>query len=222
MNTKVFILGRPGSGKSTAARHLNARFQRHGWSTQHVNDYDILKRLFLEDVDHIRFRPTPNNGFDAIDMSVFDTVLHEVEQRVIDATTTTDLVTIEFARDDYRHAIQQFSSQFLQDAYFLFMNADIETCLTRVHERVQRASGRDDHPSFSDDIFRRYYAPDNIKYIQRKMAHEFSLPKQRILVINNTGLLEDSLRQLKQFADLIFRETQDARQPVKVLEDCVG
>ncbi len=207
MSVKIFILGRPGSGKSTAARYLNTHFRRLGWSTRHINDYDILKRMFLEDVGHKRFQPTPNNGFDATDLTVLDEALKEVEWRVDAYAQTTNLVTIEFARDDYRHALRQFQRDFLQGAHFLFMDADVETCLTRVHERVTHASGTDDHPSFSDDIFRCYYAADSRPYIQYVMQREFSLHKH-IKVINNTGPLEDCLRDIQQFADLVCTEEE--------------
>jgi adenylate kinase family enzyme len=224
MNAKVFILGRPGSGKSTAARHLNAHFRRLGWSIRHVNDYDILQRMFLADTEHKIFRPTANNGFDAIDLSVLDLALFDVEQSVEEATHATDLVTIEFARDDYRSALQQFSPDFIQDAFFLFMDADLETCLTRVHDRVARAAGTDDHPSFSDDIFRRYYAADNKPYIQHAMQREFALRKH-IQVINNTGPLQVCLRQIEHFANLVYgdavlRSQKKQIPPVMMLADC--
>ncbi len=212
-HVKVFVLGRPGSGKSTAARYLTTHFRQLGWSTAHINDYDILKRMFLEDTGHKRFRPTPNNGFDAIDLSVLDIALHEVEQLVKECSSVENLVTIEFARDDYRQALHQFSPGFLRDAYFLFMDADLETCLARVHERVIHASGADDHPSFSDDIFRRYYAADNKPYIQYFMQHEFAICKQ-IQVVNNTGLLEECLREIEQFADLIRCKEQEIVVPL--------
>ncbi len=218
MNVVVFVLGRPGSGKSTAARYINQLVTQQGCTTRHINDYDILKNMFLEDTDHKRFRPTGNNGFDAIDLSVLDIALHEVEQKVEACLPSLDLVTIEFARDDYRHALGQFRPDFLQDAYFLFMDADIETCLQRVHYRVEYAVSTDDHPSFSDTIFRNYYGRDNKPYISRRLQQEFKIRKQ-VHVIDNSGPLEHCLRQVHQFVHTILQQETSLSVSTGVLTD---
>jgi len=46
MTVKVFILGRPGSGKSTAARRIAKLVQHKGWSPVRISDYDILYNMF--------------------------------------------------------------------------------------------------------------------------------------------------------------------------------
>src|SRR6267142_1165556 len=106
MVVKVFVLGRPGSGKSTASRCLRQIPQRHDWTVVHFNDYDILKEMFLADIHHEKFRPTAHNGFDAIDLSVLDHALQELERRVLRANSSAQMVTIEFARNDYREALR--------------------------------------------------------------------------------------------------------------------
>lgn len=208
MGVKVFILGRPGSGKSTAARHLNRLMTCQEWSVKHFNDYDILWEMFLADTEHRKFRPTSHNGFDATDFTVLDDALKELEKRVQAEMEQVNLLTIEFARDDYRMALKQFSPEFLQDSYFLFLDADIETCLRRVHDRVECAATEDDHPSFSDDIFRRYYARDNRLYMANHLPVEFGIRKLA-RVIDNTGPLSHFLSSLQQFADeLMCHETE--------------
>ena len=201
----VFVLGRPGSGKSTAAQLLNRSFAQQGWSTSHINDYSILQRMFLEDTEHKRFRPTDNNGFDATDLSVLDIALQEVEHQALTRQHITHCVTIEFARDNYRHALEQFSFGFVQDAYFLFLDVDLETCLQRVHKRVENPTSTDDHPSYSDEVFRYYYQSDNRLYIENELQQDFQLTK-KIDIISNTSSLEIYRRQVKQFAQLILKQ----------------
>jgi thymidylate kinase len=205
MSAKVFVLGRPGSGKSTAARRVKQLLTQKGWIARHINDYEILHRMFLADTQQVRFRPTEHNGFDAIDLTVMDIALQEVEAEACSCLSSVDLVTIEFARDDYREALQQFSASFLKDAYFLFLDADIETCLRRVHERVVKSNSLDDHPSFSDAIFRSYYQKENGAYMAACLKKEFGIHKQ-VKVINNTGSLDDFIRHIEQAADEIFRQ----------------
>ncbi len=218
MNAKVFVLGRPGSGKSTAARYINQLATQQGWSTRHINDYDILKRMFLEDVEHKKFLPTANNGFDAIDLTVLDTALQEVEQLVEATFTQTNLVTIEFARNDYAQALEQFSPDFLQDAYFLFLDVDIDTCLQRVHARVEHSNSIDDHPSFSDDIFRIYYNKDNRLYMSYYLQKEFAIRKP-IQLIENIRSLPHFLSQVSQFTRMIFQQEEFLLTPIYVLAD---
>lgn len=205
MSVKVFVLGRPGSGKSTGARYIRHLVQQEGWNSVHCNDYSILKEMFLADTEHKRFRPTEYNGFDAIDLSVLDCALQELERTVNRLSTTADMVTIEFARDDYQAAFAQFSPAFLRDAYIVFLHADLDVCLQRVHERVACSLSADDHPSFSDSIFKRYYANDALDYISTSLREEFGLT-QEVCVVTNMGALEQLQQALEQFVrDVLLR-----------------
>jgi len=214
MSAKVFVLGRPGSGKSTAARHLKRFLMQRERTAIHINDYEILRRMFLEDTQQIKFRATEHNGFDAIDLTVMNVALQEVEVEVHPYLSSADLVTIEFARNDYREALHQFTPSFLKDAYFLFLDADIETCLQRVHERVIHSNSIDDHPSFSDAIFRAYYQKENAAYMAACLKKEFALHKS-VKVINNTGSLDDFKLHIEQFAHEIFQQETYKSFPAK-------
>lgn len=200
---KVFVLGRPGSGKSTAARRINSLFTQNGRLVRHINDYEILREMFLADEQNLQFRATEHNGFDAIDLSVMDSALREVEVRA--SKNLADVVTIEFARNDYRKALKQFTSAFLKDAYFLFLDADIETCLRRVHERVERATSIDDHPSFSDAIFREYYARENREYMAHCLQREAGLAR-KVKVINNISTFGNFMARVEKCAAEILKE----------------
>jgi adenylate kinase family enzyme len=213
MKAKIFVLGRPGSGKSTAARQVNCLLERKGWTARHINDYEILREMFLADTQHLKFQPTEHNGFDATDLTVMDIALQKVERKVRRCSSLVDLVTIEFARNDYREALKQFNPTFLQDAYFLFLDADIETCLLRVHERVKRSTSIDDHPSFSDDIFRRYYDKEHGAYMTHCLQREFNISKQ-VKVINNTGPFTYFVTAVEQFANAIFEQEMCILEPV--------
>jgi thymidylate kinase len=220
----IFILGRPGSGKSTAAQLMNHSFAQRGWSTSHIYDHGILQRMFLEDTDHIRFRPTENNGFDVIDFSVLDIALHEVECQAHACQQTAHFLTVEFARDDYRQSLQQFSPDFVRNAYVLFLDVDLETCLQRVRKRVKNPVSKYDHPAPSEDILRYYYSSDNRLYMECGLRQDFQLTKN-LKVITNTGPLEVYRQQVKRFAQLILKRetffvtTQALRTPKRRVKD---
>src|ERR1051326_7235533 len=156
MSLKVFILGRPGSGKTTAARYVSRLAIVCGLTAIHLNDYDILKQMFLADTEHLIFRPTENNGFDVRDFSTLEIALQKLNEEIEKRSATYDIITVEFARDDYQQALRKFDTNILRSACFLYLDADIETCLRRVHERVTHASSADDHPSISDELFKVY------------------------------------------------------------------
>ena len=78
-------------------------------------------------------------GFDVLDLTAFDNALKKLEQvinRHLSSAKQIEIILIEFARNDYQRAFQQFSAEFLQDAYFLYLDADIETCKRRIRERI--------------------------------------------------------------------------------------
>ncbi len=80
MGATVFVLGRPGSGKSTAAHYLTELAQRRNFSPLFLQDYDILYKMFIEGSE--KFRPTDCGGFDVLDYSVLDSVLRQLERSV--------------------------------------------------------------------------------------------------------------------------------------------
>src|SRR2546423_14210229 len=100
----MFILGLPGSGKSTVAHYIDDYIvkQYQNGSTKRINDYDILYKMFKVDSEG-KFAPTSHKGFDVIDLSVFDTALREMEkeaQHLIPTMKSTALIIMEFARKD--------------------------------------------------------------------------------------------------------------------------
>ena len=208
LSMKVFVLGRPGSGKSTAARRMNYLLEQNDRRVRHINDYEILYEMFLADKQHVKFRATDHNGFDAIDLTVMDCALQQVEERAqASLGEVGTVVTIEFARNNYRKALKQFSLEFLKDAYFLFLDADIETCLRRVHERVESPTTSDDHPSFSEDIFRRYYARENRKYMAHRLQEELGLLHE-VKVISNTGTFANFMSHIEKYVEDILTEEE--------------
>ena len=82
MAVKLFVIGRPGSGKTTAAHFIAAFMRDSGQSVDSINDYDFLKTMFDADKEHNKFLPTELGGFDVLDFSVLDVALQEIEKKV--------------------------------------------------------------------------------------------------------------------------------------------
>jgi hypothetical protein len=208
MVVKMFVLGRPGSGKSAAVRYLSMLARDNGWSTRDINDYTILYEMFQQemqqrelhpnDMTHHQFEPAAHGGFDVHDLSVFDTALQTLEQQATDLEQEDSrhryrIIFIEFARNDYLHALQQFTASFLKDAFFLFIKADIPTCKQRIRQRAAHPQTPDDH-FVSAYIFETYYNHDDGQYpiLELNNTHDrygtpYSLNKEHIYNIANSA-----------------------------------
>ena len=51
MAEKIFLLGRPGSGKSTVAQLLMEVAQKNGWDSRHIYDYRYLHGMFQQEIN---------------------------------------------------------------------------------------------------------------------------------------------------------------------------
>ncbi|HSW96584.1 MAG TPA: hypothetical protein VLF89_02030 [Candidatus Saccharimonadales bacterium] len=194
---KVFLLGRPGSGKSTASRYLAEAIKQKKITVERINDFPLLKEMFLADKEQKRFVPTDEGGFNAIDHEVLNEVLQAVELKVIERKYAgVHFVTIEFARDNYQKAFRYFSNFFLlTDSYVLFLDADIETCLYRVKARIANPKTSDDHTSFPEKKFRKYYGKNNRAYMKYGFKKDFPMI-QSTFIDTGTISLENFYKQL--------------------------
>jgi adenylate kinase family enzyme len=216
MATKIFLLGRPGSGKSTAARYIQQYGKKCDWSTQHINDYHFLFEFFQQDIHHQQFRPSGCGGFDVLDFSVLDRALQAVEAKALQYITHDQtFLLLEFARNDYWQALKQFNSHFLQDAYFLFLEADIETCIQRVYNRSYHPTSHDDH-FISEEMIRSYYHEDNKLYLIHNMLTEYAISDSRIRIIDNTGSRSNFYGQIRSFLEIFIK------QPTPPIPQTVG
>jgi len=208
----MFILGLPGSGKSTVAHYIDDYMvkQYQNRSTKRINDYDILYKMFKVDIEG-KFGPTSHKGFDVLDLSVFDTALREMEKEarsLIPTMKSTALIIMEFARNDYLQSFKQFKRDFLQGAYFLFLNADINICKKRIGARVANPKTEDDH-FVSGYIFEAYYDKTDKDDGLRLFIHlqtEYGINDQKIKIIENNGAYEDILEKINQFIDFILKQ----------------
>lgn len=206
MAVKVFILGRPGSGKTTASHLITELVKCKGWSVTRIREYEILRSMFAVDIEHKRFRPTKYNGFDVIDFSVLDEALVEVEKEVREhmlSAKKKEFIIVELARDDYCETLKPMDPEFLHDTYILFVDADIDTCIQRIHQRISCSAKVDNH-FVSDEILRSYYYKDNMQYVASHLKTDYGIEKI-VLGIDNTGSLHAFAEQVIQFIEDIFR-----------------
>jgi len=211
---KFFVLGLPGCGKSSAARYIEMLAHDIGTPADVIQDYRILYEMFVEDREG-RFSSTWNDGYDGfnvLDLSACNDALVELACRVQEierASQDDKVIIIEFARDDYCEALRLFPLALLQNAYFLFIDAEVEACRQRVKARVANPETPDDH-YVSDYIFKAYY---NKKCQQSLISaisclrEDFHISEGMITLINNTARVsrQEFLAQTEVFVTPILK-----------------
>ncbi len=198
MGITLFVFGLPGSGKSAAARHIKSFARQKRFRPRRFRDYPILYKMFQDDqkanYENKRFRSTQDlgyDGFDVLDITVFNEAIqklhHNIMKRKEFADKSTELLIIEFSRDDYCEALSFFTSLRLNDAHFLFINSDIPTCKARIKARADHPRTLDDC-YVSDYIFEAYYKSDHQQYITEvalQLKQRFGVPIEHVQVIHN-------------------------------------
>ncbi len=213
MEQNVFVLGLPGSGKSTALRHIEMLVHRFHRRPNVLQDYPILYEMFRADEEGLRFSSTLYDGFDVHDFNACDDALKQLERQLQEKERTLEhnrVNIIEFARDDYCKALEFFASIPLEESFFLFIDAEVETCKQRIKARVANPQTPDDH-YVSPYIFEAYYDRDHRQYLTATatcLTERFHIAKERIMVIDNTNGVstEDFVSQVKEFVSPILRE----------------
>ncbi len=215
MPVKVFILGSPGSGKSTACRIileyiLQYKEIKH---TFHLSDYDILWEMFLDDLqsnppDRRSFESTRKYaGFNVKPhaYAVLDEALRRVngKMKVWLASQAEQWMLIEFSRDNYQTAFRLFDPSLLRDAYFLFIEAHEKHCRKRLRARIKDPRTPDDH-FVSDDILNSYYKRTVPLHVVR-FREEYGLAADQVDTIVNNGSLAYFSAKVKLFADRALR-----------------
>lgn len=211
MLVKLFVLGCPGSGKSTAARYIAMLVRDKGCSTIHINDYEILYEMFQSDAKTAdeKFRSVDYGGFDVLDPTVYNKALLQLEQEVQRSYSEgNELIIIEFARDDYSKALKQFSDGFLQDAYFLFFDAQADVCIKRILHRVIHPATKDDHfvPEY---IVKAYRHKDNRQYIASGLKTDYGIIDERVKIIDNTLASLKFFTEIARFVENILKQEMD-------------
>jgi hypothetical protein len=208
----LFLLGHPGSGKSRTARSIReATLRTHdhavgqsplqGLSVCHVTDYGFLRQMFLEEQrkkeTYRRFHPTSFGGFDVLDPGVLPLALQQVNAYIIrHQHKEQSLLLVEFARRSYSYqeVWRYFHSDVLSRAFFLHLEADIQTCAQRVSKRARSRAFADDQ-FVSPKIMFDYYGsaaggPGSLRS---------DVGSRHVATVENTGAWQETWTRIHQF-----------------------
>ncbi|MBU4561738.1 hypothetical protein L6386_05440 [bacterium] len=161
----IFLLGRPGCGKSVIYEMLTERLKRRKVAKEfiRIDDFPILKELFDKDV-HFKRHRRKAGGFEVTDWSIVDEVLKIVNDRIIKLEKKNRIIFIEFARNNYLQALKNFTPEVLEKSLILYIFAPYQVCYERNIKRFQEKEGEDlDSHIVPPDLMESYYKEDDFE-----------------------------------------------------------
>jgi len=190
----VFVIGRPGSGKSAVIQSSIKVItgEEPNLKVASIGDYSYLSRLFKDPlVRGLKYMPCEEGGYLVLDPTVFDEALSDLCNRAKTLARSNDIVFCEFARSSYVKAFDLLARQGCVAEIALYVAASYELCLQR-NERRREANGH----FVSKEEMARTYRHDDIEALERGPIHVHELINEK------EG--DDQIRDLGTRVDLIL------------------
>ena len=206
----VFLLGRPGCGKSALYRELERRILESGQARtlERVDDFpkvwarlqgdDALEREGKERV----YSQRTDDGDYLANENFFDGILKEVNADVLRIDKPDHMVFIEFARSNYVEAIQDFNPRILEHCIAVYMEVSFDICWARNVARHEAAMAQhgDDHLVGREAMEEVYLHDDQEAFVA--YMKERNIP---VLVVNNEADGEEHLKgQVEELFQRLF------------------
>jgi len=161
----VFLIGRPGCGKSAVFRIIEGELRKMGFKGEikRIDDFPLLKHIFDTDVEHKRHRPAPGGGVKVTDDSVWDELIDGLNKQALELQAPDKILFIEFSRNDYRRAFKRFSPEVLKNSIVVYIDAPFDVCWERNVRRVERERemGLDSHLVSREEMEKTYARDDH-------------------------------------------------------------
>ncbi|MFQ6129322.1 MAG: hypothetical protein ACE5OT_00730 [Candidatus Hadarchaeaceae archaeon] len=198
----VFLIGRPGCGKSVVYRILEEELRARGYEGElkRIDDFPFLKRIFDTDVEYKRHRPAPGGGVKITDDTVWDDLARALNEQALKLQDHNRLLYIEFSRDNYVRAFKHFSPKILQNSLVVYIDAPFDLCWERNARRVREEKGLDAHLVSREEMEKTYARDDH-----EELPKHVDVP---VLVVKNDsddfgklrGELQKVVQKLKEIA----------------------
>ncbi|MCK4405164.1 MAG: hypothetical protein KAV43_01480 [Hadesarchaea archaeon] len=190
----VFLLGRPGSGKSAVYRMLGQRLREEGLASDitRIDDFPVLKELLDRDTEFKRHY-RKEGGFVVTDFTILDDVLKEINRKLKELEQSGRVIFVEFARDRYANALKNFDREVLDHSLILYIYCPFDVCVERNVRRFKEARGKNiDEHIVPTDIMERYYKYDDYEELFLKSENELKAqaPAPIVVVKNNVEGLD--------------------------------
>jgi len=201
MFSYVFLLGRPGCGKSVVFQLLADRIRREKLADEvmRFDDFPILKEIAEQDKNfkkHVR----SEGGFTITDRSIYDDVLKEMSHRIKVLWRPGMLIFVEFSRSGYSQALENFDRDVLNRTLIVYIYCPYEVCLDRNIRRFKEGASNLDEHIVPRDLMEKYYRYDDYEELFLKSEDELKkrAPAPVITIRNDTEGLEKLKREVEK------------------------
>ena len=204
----VFLLGRPGCGKSALYRELEKRILESGQAImfERVDDFPKLwaaverdDALEKEGKERIYFERFNDGRTRLTNDDLFNVILKEVNSDVLKIDKPDHMIFIEFARSNYVEAVQNFDRSILDHCIAIYMEVSFDICWARNVARHEAAIAQDgdDHLVPREDMERIYLHDDQDAFV--RYMKDQNIP---VAVVNNEA---DGVEHLKEQVEELFK-----------------
>ncbi|MBS3815774.1 MAG: AAA family ATPase [Hadesarchaea archaeon] len=207
MYSYVFILGRPGSGKSIIYKKISKRLLEKNLikEIERIDDFPVLLELLEED-EELENHVKKEGGFEITNLDLLDEVLQRINKRVKKQSQPDKLIFIEFSRDNYEHALTNFDQELLNQSLIIYVYCPFDVCVKRNVERFEESQESIDNHIVPTDMMKKYYKEDDYEdlYLESGGKLKEKAPAD-LVVINND---EENMAKLE-------RELNEAEEKIK-------
>jgi len=201
----VFLLGRPGSGKSAVYRMLGQRLREEGLASDitRIDDFPVLRELLDRDTEFKRHY-RKEGGFVVTDFTILDDVLEEINSKLKELEQSGRVTFVEFARARYVNALKNFDREVLDHSLILYIYCPFDVCVERNVRRFRENRGKDiDEHIVPTDIMEHYYRYDDYEELCLKSEAELKrhAPVPLVVVRNDVEGMGQLERELEKVMD---------------------
>ena len=196
----VFLIGRPGCGKSVVYRILEEELQARGYKGElkRIDDFPFLKHIFDTDVEYKRHRPAPGGGVKITDDTVWDELSKALNQEALKLQSPSRLLFIEFSRDDYRQVFKHFNSELIRNSLIIYIDCPWNVCWERNVRRAKLEKGLDAHLVSKEEMEITYKHDDH-----EELSKHIEAPV--LVVRNDLDDFEKLREELEKVAAKIYK-----------------
>ncbi len=203
----IFLLGRPGCGKSAVYNRLIERLKEEGLAEDfpRVDDFPKLWAKFQEDdkresegKERLYSRKVPEGGYKVTNDDMWNELLKEVNEDIKKMEKEGRVVFVEFSRSNYKEAFSNFDKEVLDKSVAIYIDAPFEVCWERNVARHQKAvkEGHDDHLVSKEEMEKTYKYDDG-----KELPGNVPLPVE--IVDNSKTDLEYLNSQIEKIVNLL-------------------
>jgi predicted kinase len=187
-NLLLFLIGRPGSGKSTFARYLTRALV--STNVLYLNDYELLLAQ-TEKLSDKQIRWEPNGQFEILDRGIFESLLNQL-MKPIESNRGKRPVIIEFSRASYVQAFEGLPALAKSLFTIVYVDSPLEACIERNAIRAAYYPIKTTPAA----VIRNYHSHDDLPALQAAYPG-------RVRVVQNTIT---SLHALEREASLLLED----------------